>query len=703
MLNTNIPKKEANVIELDSMRGRSRLDRASQADYLRPSQSLQYTEDNPPFHIMQKNELEEVLNTNLTEGLTEQYAKQLLKEKGSNTLSEKKRKSVFHKIVQNLLDFSTRLLIGVGIVSILVGQIPDGIAIFGIAILQTVISTVQQHKAECSISSLKSMMVHKARVIRNGKEHSISTKHLVPGDVIIVESGDKIPADARVIEAFGLQTTEASLTGESTPVNKTADVCDKNTDLANRHNLIFMGTSVLCGRAKAVAIATGMTTEIGKIAGMIQSIPEDPAPIKIKINKLTNKMARAAFLFCFIIAGIGLASGKTLAEVLIMSICFSIGAIPESLPAVVNASMALSVQRMAKKNAIARNLPAVETLGCTDVICCDKTGTLTMNEMTVKKIYVSGSSYHISGVGYDPKGTINANKETRRDDEALEKILTAGALCNNACLMNAQGKWFIQGDPTEGALLTAARKYGLDTDQLMNRFHRIKEIPFDSTTLCMTTVTEGEEGQTAYCKGAFSKISEKCRTILEDGKERLFTATDKERIQGLCDSMGNDALRVLAFAYKRVSNSKNASGCIDDVDSNFVFLGLMGMEDPARDGVRESIQKCHKAGIRVIMITGDNKNTASAIGRQLGLLTDGIVLTGAELDDMTESELRSKIDRAQIFARTCPAHKHRIVKALKDAGHIVAMIGDGVNDTPAMKESNIAVAMEKAEVIRQRM
>ncbi|HWQ78307.1 MAG TPA: HAD-IC family P-type ATPase [Anaerovoracaceae bacterium] len=688
-IRNNVPQKESKVIELDSVRNKSRQKTAPEADYLWPEQTRQYTEESPSFHTMQENELEEILNTNLDEGLTDNYARQTVKAQGLNILSEKKRQSVFYQIIKNLLDYSTRLLIGAGIASVIVGQIADGAAILGIAALQTVISTVQQHKAECSISSLKSMMVHKTRVIRNGKEHSISTKYLAPGDVIIVESGDKIPADARIIESFSLQTTEATLTGESAPVGKSAGICGENTDLSGRHNMIFAGTSALSGRARAVVTATGMNTEIGKIAGMIQNISEDPAPIKIKINRLTKWITKAAFLFCLLIIGAGLTTGRTLAEVLIMSICFSIGAIPESLPAVVNASMALSAQRMAKKNVIARSLPAVETLGCTDVICCDKTGTLTMNEMTVKKIYTSGAFYSVSGAGYAPNGTISADGGSRWNADALERILTAGALCNNSRLTSVQGKWAVQGDSTEGALLTTARKYGLDLDCLEKSTKRVREIPFDSTMLCMTTVSAGTDGRTVCCKGAFSRISEKCGSILENGEERPFTAADKEKIQALCDSMGDETLRVLAFACKRIDNEE------DDAESDFVFLGLMGMEDPPRDGARESIQKCHRAGIKVIMITGDNKNTAYAIGRRLGLLTDGIVMTGAELDELSDSELRSGIDRIQIFARTCPAHKHRIVKALKEAGHIVAMIGDGVNDTPAMKEANIAVAMGK--------
>jgi Ca2+-transporting ATPase len=661
------------------------------------------------FHTMEPDEIEKILNTSLEYGLPDQHARGLISRIGSNVLSEKKRKSILAKIIGNLTDFSTRLLLGVGAVSLFIGQIADAAAIFGIALLETVMGAVQQHRAERSVFSLKSMMVHRTRVIRDGKAQTIASKYLVPGDVILLESGDKVPADARIVECFELRATEAMLTGESTPVSKSSGICGGGTELAGRHNMLFMGTSVLCGRAKAVVTATGMNTEVGKIADMLNSIREEQAPVKIRINRLTNRIAKAAMLFCLLMIGAGLLSGRALADVLIMSICFAIGAIPESLPAVVNASMALSVQRMANKNAIVRSLPAVETLGSADVICCDKTGTLTMNEMTVRRIYVSGAFYGATGSGYNPSGTIRLLKGGVGDAgatsgtgktvsagtgtgaggsrDALRDLLKAGVLCSNARLINDAGKWSVQGDPTEGALLTAAYKVGLDAVEIESSCKRIREIPFDSARLCMTVEALDSGTRISYCKGAFSRIAEKCSLIYENGRERLFTAADRERIQAYCNEMGDDALRVLAFACKQLGDGR------DSLDSNYVFLGLVGMEDPVREEARESIKKCRRAGIRVVMITGDNKNTAAAVGRQLGLFTGGRIVTGAELDIMTSEELRAGIDQIQIFARTCPEQKHRIIKALKYAGHTVAMIGDGVNDAPAMKEANIGIAM----------
>lgn len=678
---------QSNIVELEAYKK----ERApiEKADRINLTQCAQYTDDKPPFHIMDRNEMEEILNTNLDSGLSEKISRDLVKKIGYNVLSEKKKKSIFAKIIDNLFDFSTRLLLGVGVISFFIGQIPDAIAIFSIVAIQTILSTIQQHKAESSISSLKDMMVHKARVIRDGKEQVIATKYLVPGDILLVESGDKIPADARIIECYDFSTTEATLTGESTPVNKCTDVCEKNSQLGDRHNMIFMGTNVLCGRAKAVVTSTGMNTEIGKIATMLQNIQQESAPIQNKINHLTKNITRIAIGACLLIIGFGLMSGRSLAEVLIMSICFSIGAIPESLPAVVSASMALSVQRMANKNAIVRRLPAVETLGSTDVICCDKTGTLTMNEMTVKKIYTDNSFYNVTGSGYSPKGKITLQQGNISSKKSLEQLLKAGILCSNACLINADNQWSVQGDPTEGALITLAHKHGMDVKSIEKDYQRLQEIPFDSSRLCMTTVMKNNTETIAVTKGACGVIFDKCTSVYEYGIEKQFTEADKQKVLSICEELGNQALRVLAFGYKQIDLEQI------DLENDFVFLGLVAMEDPARDGVKESVQKCHRAGIKVVMITGDNKNTAAAIGRQLGILTDGIVITGNELEKMTDAELQLNINKIQVFARTCPEHKHRIVKALKKAGHIVAMIGDGVNDTPAMKEANIGVAMGK--------
>jgi Ca2+-transporting ATPase len=657
---------------------------------------LPYSNDKLPsngkglWHYINRNKIKNYLNTDYNYGLSKLEVHKRTKEAGLNVLSEKKRKSLIKKIIENLNDTSTKLLLGVSGISFLLGHIVDAVAVLGIVIVETFFSVLQQHKAENSILSLKDMLVNKALVIRDGIEHEIEAKRLVPGDIILIEAGDKVPADARIIECTDLKTSEASLTGESTAIIKNCSECNKYTELGDRSNMIYMGTDVVGGRGKAVIVATGMRTEIGKIATMLQGINNESTPLQRRMLKFTSKLTKYAFIFSLGAAAVGLLTGRSLGQVLTLAVSFSIGALPESLPAVVTVAMGISVQRLSQRNVIVKKINAVETLGCANVICCDKTGTLTMNEMTVKQLYVDNSLYGFTGSGYNPSGKIRLIEGEPNKEKELEKLLTCGVLCNNSKLTQVEkGKWSIQGDPTEGAIVTAARKIGLNEDLLREEYCRVKEIPFDSDRRCMTVIVKEEEGYTAYCKGSFTSVIDKCSTIYDNGKIRLFTSTDKERITRIRDEMTDEALRVLAFAYKKL-DSKG-----DNINNNFTFLGFSGMEDPPRPGAREAIKKCHKASIKVVMITGDNKNTAAAIGKQLGLLNHGLVLSGAELEDMTDEELDSKIRDIQVFARTSPKQKLRIVKAFKRFGYVVAMTGDGVNDAPAIKEANIGIAMGK--------
>jgi Ca2+-transporting ATPase len=643
--------------------------------------------DNSIYHAVGLKKITTDLNTDLRNGLNERYANERIKELGLNVISENKRKSIIAHFLENFNDFSTKLLTGVGFVSLLLGHIAEGAVILGIVALETILGTLKQYKAEKSLYSLKDMMVQSARVIRDSTEYIIDAKYLVPGDIIIVEAGEKIPADARIIGCSDLMTSEASLTGESTPICKRSGTLKADTGLGNRYNMLFMGTNVLSGRGKAIVVATGMNTQIGKIAYMLQNITAEPAPLETKIKNFTNKFTKASFAVCFAISAIGLLSGSTVIEVLMLGISFAIGAIPESLPAVVMAAMSSSVQKMAEKNVIVRKLPAVETLGAANVICCDKTGTLTMNEMTVRKIYTDNNIYSVAGTGYDPKGSIIIYEGDPSRSNGLDRLIAAGVLCNNSNLICCDGKWTVQGDPTEGALISAAHKHNLDINRLRSIYKRTKEIPFDSTRRTMTVIVSNDEETYIYSKGSISRIMEKCTFIFENGEERLFTKTDKVRLQGIADELGSEALRVLAFAYKKVEKNSRT------IDNNFVFIGFVGMEDPPREGVKEAIQKCKCAGIKVVMITGDNKNTAAAIGHELGLLTDGLVVSGNELEQMSDDKLSSIINNIQIFARTSPEQKYRIVKAFKCKGNVVAMTGDGVNDAPAIKEANIGIAM----------
>lgn len=643
--------------------------------------------NNNEYHSIKICDIEKELKTNFINGFSKAQVDEKLKVFGLNVISEAKKKSIIARFLENINIFSTKLLIGAGLLSFLLGQIVDGVAILGIAAVETIITTLHQHKAEKSLYSLKEMMGRNATVIRNRKKYIIDAKYLVPGDVIIIEAGENVPADARIIECYELKTSEATLTGESTPVRKNCDTCNSNEELANRYNMVYMGTNILSGRGKAVVVATGINTEIGKIANMLQNIKNECAPIENKIKKFINKITKLAFGVCMGISALGLLKGVSLVQVFVLGVSFAIGAIPESLPAVVKAAMSLSVRRMASKNAIVRKLSAVESLGCANVVCCDKTGTLTMNEMTVREIYVDNNTYEITGSGYNPDGDILLKSGEMKKKESLNKIISAGVLCNNSNILNRDGKWQVHGDPTEGALLVAAYKNKAAVEELLNKFKRVQEIPFDSSTRYMTVLVQHKNKMEAYCKGSLSKVLDKCTRIYENGKERVITYSDKEHLQRIADEMGTKALRTLAFAYKNVLGDNKS------IDKNFVFLGLVGMEDPPREEVKECIEKCKGVGIKVVMITGDNKNTAAAIGRKIGLLTDGIVLSGNELNDINDDKLVSIINKIQVFARTSPEQKYKIVKALKRAGNVVAMTGDGVNDAPAIKEADIGIAM----------
>ena len=646
-------------------------------------------DDNNLWHYTDCSVVEKALGTNIKSGLSHHNVIKQTEEFGLNVLSEKKRRSLLAKFLENLGDFSTKLLIGVSIASFLIGQITDGIAILGIVLLETALSTAQQNKAENSICCLKNMMVHKAKVIRNGFEQEIDAKYLVPGDIILFEAGEKVPADARIIECNDLKTSEASLTGESVPILKFTKGCPKQAALGDRLNMLYMGTNILSGRGKAIVVATGMHTEIGKIAAMLQNINTELTPLQKRMMHFTHGLTKICLSLCLVAGASGLVMGKTLGEVLTMGISFAIGAMPESLPALVTIAMASSVQKMSKKNAIVRKLPSVETLGSANVICCDKTGTLTMNEMTVRKIYVDNRHYDISGTGYEPKGKILLKESALTSRDSIEQLLKHGVLCSNACLFKQNDtKWIVKGDPTEGALIVAAKKWGIDTEYVKTHFKRLQEVPFDSSRRCMTVVVDTPEGKVAICKGALSSVIKNCKTVYEDGEEKLLTSSHKKKLNEICREMGESALRVLAFSFKKIGSSID-----ENIGRNHVLMGIVGMEDPPREGVKKSIKKCHNAGIKVVMITGDNKSTAAAIGREIGILTDGLVLTGSELESMSDKELDLNIRKVQVFARTSPEQKLRVVKAFKQCGYVVGMTGDGVNDAPAIKEADIGIAM----------
>ncbi|WP_010234190.1 cation-translocating P-type ATPase [Clostridium arbusti] len=650
--------------------------------------NLSETESNGNmWHSMDIKNIRNILKTNYEKGISNKSANDRLMDFGLNVISENKKKSILQKFFSNLNDTSAKLLVGVGIASFFLGQIADAIAVLGIVFVETSLGVIHQNKAEQSIYSLKNMIVHKATVLRSGKEVEIESKNLVPGDIILLDAGERVPTDARIIQCNYLRVNESSLTGESIAITKNTGICNRQIELANRDNMLYMGTDIVSGNATAVVVETGMNTELGNIATMLQNIKLDQTPLQKRMKNFTQKLTKICIIFCIGVSTVGILFGRSLAEILTLSVSFSVGALPESLPAVVTIAMGLSVQRLANRNAIVRKMNAVETLGYANVICCDKTGTLTLNEMTVKKIYCDKSLYKITGLGYEPKGKMMLLEGEPNKTHCTEELLKAGILCSDAKLVKQENKWQVQGDPTEGALLTAAGKCHIDEEDVKKAFERIREIPFDSCRRYMTVVVKSDNCIRAYCKGAFGAVIGKCSMIYEDGEERLLTKADKERIISIRDDMTGEALRVLTFAYKNLKCEK------DDINNNFTFLGLAAMEDSPRLEVKNSIKKCHNAGIKVVMITGDNKGTASTIGKQLGLLNGGLIVSGAELEDMNDEELDSKISNIEVFARTSPEQKLRIVKAFKRFGYVVAMTGDGVNDAPAIKEASIGIAM----------
>jgi Ca2+-transporting ATPase len=549
---------------------------------------------------------------------------------------------------------------------------------------------IQEYRAERAIEALRQMAAPTATVLRDGVEVRVPAKELVPGDVIILHTGDRIPADARLLEAINLQVEEAALTGESVPVEKHDRVLDKDDlPVGDRKNLVYAGTAVTYGRGRALVASTGMQTEFGKIAQLLQTIETGKTPLQHNLDKVGTALARAAFVVVAIIVILGLLRGQPFIEMLIFGIALAVAVVPEALPAVVTISLAIGVQKMVKRNALIRRLPAVETLGSTSVICSDKTGTLTKDEMTVRKIFVAGQLFRVSGAGYAPDGVFSTNGGIpSAPTPALRQMLMAAALASDTQLMkDPAGGWDIKGDPTEGALVVAAAKAGLEKESLDSSYPRVHEIPFSSETKRMTTLHQTNGSLTSYAKGAPEVILNDCDFVMTD--EGIQNLDDKGRAQVLyhAHSLASEALRVLGIAFKPSATRETA-------ERGMTFLGLAGMIDPPRPEAKAAITVCADAGIRPVMITGDHPVTAQAVARELGLLRNGgRVVTGAELENMPDEQLERETENISVYARVSPAHKLRVVTAWQARGHIAAMTGDGVNDAPALKKADIGIAM----------
>lgn len=625
-------------------------------------------------------------------GLSDEEAKRRLDEYGPNELAEVKGPSALHIFVRQFKNFLIAILIFATVFSALVGEIVDAVVILAILVASALLGFIQEYRAERSMEALKKFVAPKAHVLRDGGVKEVPSRELVPGDILVLRTGDRIQADGRVIESINMKTDEAPLTGESTPIEKKAEiVLDEETPIADRRNMVLMGTTVTYGRGRALVVATGMNTEFGKIAEMIQTIEEEETPLQKRIGHVGKWLGISILVVSALAALTGFIRGMSMLEMIIGGISLAVAAVPEALPAVVTIGLAFAVRRMLKRNAIVRKMSSVETLGSATVICADKTGTLTRGEMSVSRLYVDGRLVEVTGVGYEPRGDFIHLKNPEGVHGDVELLLTIGALCNDASLVKREGRWMVDGDPTEGALIVAATKGGVRKEELDREYPRVGEIPFSSERKRMTTIHKRPDGtKVAYAKGAPEIVIELCSRIMVNKKVRRMTTEDKLSILDMNKKMAGEGLRVLAMAYKDLPASAR-SFTEGSVERDLVFVGMEAMIDLPREEAKTAVEKCKRAGIRVVMITGDHKLTALNIATRLGI--KGEALTGSDLDKISDEQLSRVLDEVSVYARVSPQHKLKILNAFKEKGHIVAMTGDGVNDAPALKTSDIGVAM----------
>jgi Ca2+-transporting ATPase len=656
------------------------------------------------------------LDTSIHFGISGQESKVRQSKYGLNVLAEGKKDSFWQLFRNQFKDFMVKVLLGAAGLSFVLGKVKNSMLTVGIVIGNALLGATQEIKAEESLGALQKLGAPQAKVIRSGRIITIKAEQVVPGDLIVLEAGDKVPADARIVSSVHFEVEEASLTGETIPSKKNhLFIGNDDTVLGDRKNMVFMGTSVTRGRGTAIVVATRMATEMGKIAMLIQQHKTEPTPLQCKLEELAKVLAYGCLAISGLVFLMGVFRGENLLNMLQIAASLAVAAIPEGLTAIVVIALAMGVQRMAKRNIIVRKMGSIETLGCANVICSDKTGTLTKNEMTVRKIFTGGKFYRVTGDGYVPRGKFYYKDIAFEPavDEALMQTLLIGVLCNNAKLANddkeihrgqviafdKQGRnKRIQGDPTEGALLVAAGKAGLWWDKMAQSYIRVKENPFESERRMMSVVCtrQGETAKTLYCKGAPDSVLEVCTHYLHEGKILPLNAEAKQTISKASEQMASEALRVLATAYRDLSNDEDIKNDSDEIEleQQMIFCGLTGMIDPPRQEVPAAIEKCKKAGVKVVMITGDHPNTAKAIARDLGLLDNrGMVVLGQDIDQMSDKDLANIVAKVSVYARTAPQHKLRIIKALKEKGYVVAMTGDGVNDAPAVKAADIGIAM----------
>lgn len=649
------------------------------------------------WHEMRTDEVTNAINTDVESGLTSKEVKQREQKFGFNELKEAERPSAILLFLNQFKDFMVLVLLAATLISGLLGEYIDAIAIIAIVVVNGILGFFQERRAEKSLEALKELSAPQVVALRNGEWVRVLSKELVPGDVVKFTSGDRIGADMRLIESKSLEVEESALTGESLPVQKSIQpIVGKDVGIGDLTNMVFMGTLVTRGSGIGVVVGTGMNTAMGQIADLLQNAETMETPLQRRLEQLGKILIVVALLLTVLVVGIGVLQGHDIYNMFLAGVSLAVAAIPEGLPAIVTVALSLGVQRMIKQNSIVRKLPAVETLGCASVICSDKTGTMTQNKMTVTQIWSSDKVWNVSGTGYHPHGEfMYRDKEIDvAKTKTLQQILTFGALCNSAAIMEKDNDYILDGDPTEGALLVAAMKAGLKKENLYRSFDVVEEFPFDSVRKMMSVIVKDKNGKRfVVTKGAPDVLLGISKSILWNERQEGLTREYEEKVKAAIESLASQALRTIAIAFKPLSSTERIETSYE-AEKDLVFIGLQGMIDPPRPEVKQAVKECRDAGIKTVMITGDHVITAKAIAKQLNILpTNGKVLEGRELSSLSVEELEEIVDDVYVFARVSPEHKLKIVKALQNKGHIVAMTGDGVNDAPAIKAADIGISM----------
>ena len=655
------------------------------------------------WHSIEPAQVLKELDTDPHNGLTEDEIKRRLEKYGYNELKKEEKISPFTLFINQFKNILIIILLIAIVLSALVGEVVDAAIIGVIVVFCAVLGFIQEYRAERALEALKKMLSPTITVLRRGREEEVPSKELVPGDILLLEAGDKIPADARLVEIHSLRCDEAPLTGESFPVPKDIQRLPEKTRVSERKNSVFTGTTVTYGRGKAVVISTGMNTEFGKIAEKVTAMETEKTPLEKRTEEIGKWLGIISLGICFLVAAVSivreiLGGGRIdfafIVTMVMFAVALAVAAVPEALAAIVTGALAIGMHQMAKRNALVRKMTTVETLGCTTVICSDKTGTLTKGEMTVRKIFADGRMIEVTGVGYAPEGEFKGSDLINPlNNKSFQMFLQGGVLCNDASLEEKEGKWMVKGDPTEGAFLVVAVKAGIHQAEMRLENPRFEEIPFSSERKRMTTIHQMADGRrTAFMKGAPEAVLERCSHIFEDGEVKGLGEKERKEILKVNEEMAHGALRVLGFAYRECTEPFE---CTEEyLEHHMVFVGLAGMMDPPREEAIEATRVCKQVGIRPIMITGDHKLTAVAIAKEIGIYKEGdMVLVGEDLGEKTDEELEKIVDKVTVYARVSPMDKLKIVKAWKKRGEVVAMTGDGVNDAPALKYADIGVAM----------